>query len=48
VRAIQLDLPCDSQPKISVSIGVASMVVSEDNRRDDLMDMADKAMYIAK
>jgi len=48
VRAIKLDLPCDEHPKITVSIGIASMVVNEENRRDDLMDMADKAMYIAK
>jgi PleD family two-component response regulator len=31
-----------------VSIGIASMVVNEDNKTDDLIDMADKAMYIAK
>ena len=48
VRAIKLDLPCDAHPKITVSIGIASIVVNEENRRDDLMDMADKAMYIAK
>ena len=48
VRSIYLDFPCDKHPKITVSVGIASMVVDESNKTDDLIDMADKAMYIAK
>jgi diguanylate cyclase (GGDEF)-like protein len=48
VRTIQLHFPCSNNPHITVSIGIASMVVNEDNKTDDLIDMADKAMYIAK
>ncbi len=48
VRAIQLNFPDNKFPKITVSIGIASMTVNEANKTDDLIDMADKAMYIAK
>lgn len=33
---------------ITVSIGIASMTVNADNLHDDLIDMADKAMFQAK
>ena len=48
VRSIRFDFPCDKRPKISVSIGIASTIVREENQTDDLIDMADKAMYLAK
>lgn len=48
VRAIKLGPPCVPNAKITVSIGIASMVVTHQNKTDDLIDMSDKAMYIAK
>jgi len=48
VRSIHFDFPCNKRPKISVSVGIASTVVMESNQTDDLIDMADKAMYMAK
>ena len=48
VRAIKLNFPCEHQPKVTVSIGIASMIVTSKNKTDDLVDMADKAMYCAK
>lgn len=48
VRGIRLDLPGHQQPKVTVSIGIASMVVTNANKTDDLVDMSDKAMYLAK
>jgi diguanylate cyclase (GGDEF)-like protein len=48
VRAIKLNFPCEHQPTVTVSIGIASARVSEKNMTDDLIDMADKAMYKAK
>lgn len=34
--------------QITISIGIASVTVNADNVRDDLIDMADKAMFKAK
>ena len=34
--------------RITISIGIASVTVNADNIRDDLIDMADKAMFKAK
>jgi diguanylate cyclase (GGDEF)-like protein len=48
VREIHFNFSCEVQPKITVSIGIASIVVTEENQTDDLIDMADKAMYQAK
>lgn len=48
VRAIYLDFPCDKHPKVTISIGIASALVGDKNKTDDLIDMADKAMYMAK
>lgn len=48
VRAINLDFGEGKHPKITVSIGIASIVVTERNQSEDLIDMADKAMYVAK
>ena len=48
VRAIKLDFGEGKHPKITVSIGIASVVVTEANQTEDLVDMADKAMYVAK
>ena len=48
VRLIKLDFPNNQHPKITVSIGIASLVVNQANTTDDLIDMADKAMYVAK
>ena len=48
VRNIYLNFPNDKHPKITVSIGIATAIVTEINRTDDLVDMADKAMYMAK
>ena len=45
---IKFYFPNDEHPKITVSIGIASTTVNEANKTDDLIDMADKAMYIAK
>ncbi|MDH6422197.1 diguanylate cyclase (GGDEF)-like protein [Polynucleobacter sphagniphilus] len=48
VRLTKLDFPNNQHPKITVSIGIASLVVNQANTTDDLIDMADKAMYVAK
>jgi len=48
VRSIKLNFPCEHPPKVTVSIGIASMIVTNENQTDDLVDMADKAMYFAK
>ena len=48
VRAIKLDFGENKHPKITVSIGIATLVVTETNQTEDLVDMADKAMYVAK
>ena len=48
VRAIRLDFGEGKSPKITVSIGIASIVVTEGSQTEDLIDMADKAMYVAK
>ena len=48
VRAIRLDFGEGKSPKITVSIGIASTVVTEGSQTEDLIDMADKAMYVAK
>jgi diguanylate cyclase (GGDEF)-like protein len=48
VRSLQFNFMPDINPQISVSIGVATMMVTESNKTDDLIDMADKAMYMAK
>ena len=47
-RALRFDFMPDINPQITVSIGVATMLVTESNKTDDLIDMADKAMYMAK
>ena len=48
VRAIKLDFGGGKCPKITVSIGIATMLVTEGNQTENLIDMADKAMYVAK
>ena len=48
VRSLRFNFMPDINPQISVSIGVAIMLVTEKNKTDDLIDMADKAMYMAK
>ena len=48
VREIRLDFGEGKSPKITVSIGIASIVVTEGSQTEDLIDMADKAMYVAK
>lgn len=48
VRALRFNFIPDINLQISVSIGVATMLVTESNKTDDLIDMADKAMYMAK
>lgn len=48
VRAIMLDFGEGKHPKITVSIGIASLVATRRSRTEDLMEMADKAMYFAK
>ena len=48
MRSVTLDFPCERHPNITVSIGIASMIVTDSNKTDDFVDMADKAMYIAK
>ena len=48
VRSIRFNFMPDITPHISVSIGVVTVIVSEKNKTDDLIDMADKAMYKAK
>jgi diguanylate cyclase (GGDEF)-like protein len=45
LKVIQGDTAID---RVSISIGVASVTVNADNVRDDLIDMADKAMFKAK
>ena len=47
-RALRFNFMPDIKPQISVSIGVAIMLVTEKNKTNDLIDMADKAMYMAK
>ena len=48
VRSLRFNFMPDIKPQISVSIGVSTMLVTESNKTDDLIDMADKAMYMAK
>lgn len=48
VRGINFEFPGYQHPKISVSIGIACTTVTDKNISDDLVDMADKAMYKAK
>ena len=48
VRSIELNFVDMKHPQITVSIGVATSIVTANNRTDDLIDMADKAMYKAK
>ncbi len=48
VRNIKLNFGSDQHPGISVSVGIASMIVTEKNVTDELLDKADKAMYVAK
>lgn len=49
VRGIQIDSEDVAvNAKVTVSIGVASMVITTENYADDLINMADKAMYNAK
>lgn len=48
VRSIKLNFPCEHPPTVTVSIGIASMIVTNENQTDDIVDMADKAMYFAK
>ena len=45
-----IDLVVDSQhiQGITISIGIASQIVNNDNRHDDLLEMADRAMLKAK
>jgi diguanylate cyclase (GGDEF)-like protein len=48
VQALKMEWKNQPLPTVTVSIGVASAVVTDDNFTDDLIDMADKAMLSAK
>ena len=48
VRAIRLDFGEGKEPAIAVSIGIAGIVPTKKNQAQDLMEMADMAMYDAK
>ena len=48
VRAIRFDFMPDITPHISISVGVVTVFVTKTNEGDNLIDMADKAMYRAK
>ncbi len=48
VRAIRFEFIPDITPHISISVGVVTIIVTKDNEGDNLIDMADKAMYKAK
>lgn len=48
VRAIRFEFMPDITPHISISVGVVTIIVTKDNEGDNLIDMADKAMYKAK
>ena len=48
VRAIRLSVPCKKTAGVTVSIGIACQTITDANKTDDLVDMADKAMYQAK
>ncbi len=48
VQAIHLNLPDIDDANITVSIGCVTTIVNKSNQTDDLIDMADKAMQMAK
>jgi diguanylate cyclase (GGDEF)-like protein len=48
VQALKMEWKNQSLPTVTVSIGIASTVVTDENFTDDLIDMADKAMLTAK
>ena len=48
IHALKVTVGDTMIDQITISIGIASVTVNADNVRDDLIDMADKAMFKAK
>ncbi len=48
IRSVHINIASAQQPQITVSIGCVTSIVTAKNKKDDLVDMADKAMLHAK